>query len=87
MRSSTENDEELPSPREVEDEARGASALAGAAANADGALDVVSDITSDFPIGPAELDVLERYFGDLLDIVLGGSKNAPVTLSRHIQKR
>ena len=81
MRSFTEKDEGLLSPHGDVGEPIAPCAQQGA--EHDVCLSVSSDVTADFPIGPAELDAIETFFGDLLDIVLGGSKNPAETLHRH----
>ena len=86
MRLPTEINDELPSVNSDTEKTALSCALRGVAAD-DVALTITSDITAEFPIGPAELDVFERYFGHLLDAVLGGSNNAATTLSRHKRVR
>ena len=51
------------------------------------AIEITGDITTDFPIGPAELDAIETYLADVLDMVLAGDKDAAPALHCHKQVR
>ena len=66
--------------------------LATAAGDADQdsnatAIEITGDVTGDFPIGPAELDAIETYLADVLDMVLAGDKDAPSALHCHKRMR
>ena len=67
----------MPSPRSVD---RAASADAPA-------LEITDDMTADFPISAAELEAIETYLADVLDMVLSGDKDAPSALHCHKRMR
>ena len=47
------------------------------------ALEFMSDVDSAFPIGLAELEAIEKYLADVLDLVLASDKDAAPALHCH----
>ncbi len=86
MKSHPAYDEGLPSPQTDVDEANAPSSPESAH-ESEAELIINSDITSDFPIGPAELEAIETYFGHLLDVTLSGKKADAATWPRHKRMR
>ena len=59
-------------------------AVAGLADQSDApALEIMSDVTAEFPIGLAELEAIETYLADVLDLVMAGDKDAAPALHCH----
>ena len=51
------------------------------------ALIITDDMTADYPISMAELEAIETYLADVLDMVLAGDKDAPSALHCHKRMR
>ena len=51
------------------------------------ALEITDAMTADFPISAAELEAIETYLADVLDMVLSGDKDAPSALHCHKRMR
>ena len=50
-------------------------------------LAITDDMTADYPISMAELEAIETYLADVLDMVLAGDKDAPSALLCHKRMR
>lgn len=87
MKFHAADDEGLPSPYDDVHETIVPSPLESAARESEPDFIISSDITAQFPIGPAELEAIETYFGHLLDLVLSGKKTDAATLPCHKRVR
>ena len=73
----------LAEPKSGSDESRAVSSLeAGCDVNAR-PITVIDDLPDVPAICQAELDAIERYMGDILDLVLGPAGSATTASSRH----
>ena len=89
MTTPTDIAEVLPAPRS-DDEMRGvAQPRPAMTIAADDALDlaITDDLPGRCPIGAAELEAIETYLADVLDMVLSGDKDAPSALHCHKRMR
>ena len=50
-------------------------------------LEITDNMTADCPIGIAELEAIETYLADVLDMVLDGDKDAGSTMLCHKRMR
>ena len=74
---SDEDGQTMPSPRSAD----------RAASEDVPALKITDDLTADFPVSAAELEAIETYLADVLDMVLSGDKDAPSALHCHKRMR